>query len=748
MNDRELRIALVLYGGLSLAVYMHGVTKEIQKLVRASKVLQRARRAGSDTTTGYDAFNDESERETDTERGWFKLLETLGKGVNLRVVVDVISGTSAGGINGIMLGRALAHDLPLDNHRGMWLDGADVTALMDRDALPTRWSKAYVRPFLWGLRRAAGHLPDDMLDKLGLLIRSRWWNPPFSGPAFYDKLLDAMYAMGPAGHEHSLLPFGHPLSLYVTLTELHGRPHTLKLHSPREILERTHQMCAVFEYLERPGGARSDFDDAAIPGLAFAARATSSYAGLFAPMTLREAMDVTSNRGAPWPHLEEFSRAQLERDAHDSMHWPYVDGGVLNNKPFETAIDAIRSRHADREVVRRLLYVEPNPELATPEVAPTLSYFGLIKRTMVDLPQAEPIGADVTRLSEANSRVRRIARLVAGARPRVNALVEDKLGLAQSSWPEPETVAAFRVTADRHAVDDSGYVSSAYLDSRWTNWLQSWQQTVRDEDSWFSSRVQDWLSTQADAERLQWRLSTFDDAFRMRRLGFVLRRLNELYRHGSGHRSSNTALGRLKAALHREREFAQSTLPTLASAAAKHPGDRQWCEETARLIGGIDERLDTQIAALGASGLHLDLAWDLLLAYLGFGFFDVLTWSQQGAAGFRELVEVKVVRVSPADADAIRKGDAETTLKSIQFGNFAGFFSRAYRENDYLWGRLQACDRLVDVILDAAAEAGTDIDPITIKRTLFEQVLASEAAFLPLASAEIRRIEAEIGQLG
>ena len=29
MREKELRIALVCYGGISLAVYMHGVTKEI-----------------------------------------------------------------------------------------------------------------------------------------------------------------------------------------------------------------------------------------------------------------------------------------------------------------------------------------------------------------------------------------------------------------------------------------------------------------------------------------------------------------------------------------------------------------------------------------------------------------------------------------------------------------------------------------------------------------------------------------------
>ena len=36
MQEKELRLALVCFGGVSLAIYMHGVTKEILKLVRAS----------------------------------------------------------------------------------------------------------------------------------------------------------------------------------------------------------------------------------------------------------------------------------------------------------------------------------------------------------------------------------------------------------------------------------------------------------------------------------------------------------------------------------------------------------------------------------------------------------------------------------------------------------------------------------------------------------------------------------------
>ena len=38
---RELRLALVCYGGVSLAIYMHGVTKEFERLVAASVAYER-----------------------------------------------------------------------------------------------------------------------------------------------------------------------------------------------------------------------------------------------------------------------------------------------------------------------------------------------------------------------------------------------------------------------------------------------------------------------------------------------------------------------------------------------------------------------------------------------------------------------------------------------------------------------------------------------------------------------------------
>ena len=58
MKEKELRFALVCFGGVSLAIYMHGISKEILKLVRASSALHaikdRGLRAGAKFFDGAD----------------------------------------------------------------------------------------------------------------------------------------------------------------------------------------------------------------------------------------------------------------------------------------------------------------------------------------------------------------------------------------------------------------------------------------------------------------------------------------------------------------------------------------------------------------------------------------------------------------------------------------------------------------------------------------------------------------------
>ena len=49
MREKELRLALICYGGISLAVYMHGITKEVWRLARARSL------TGSRVATGESA---------------------------------------------------------------------------------------------------------------------------------------------------------------------------------------------------------------------------------------------------------------------------------------------------------------------------------------------------------------------------------------------------------------------------------------------------------------------------------------------------------------------------------------------------------------------------------------------------------------------------------------------------------------------------------------------------------------------
>lgn len=107
MHEKELRLALVCYGGVSLAIYMSGVTKEVLKVVRASRSYHSVIDPEARRGITYDDVADVDAYETDTERLYFELLQSFAPELELRVIVDIISGASAGGINGILLGKSV-----------------------------------------------------------------------------------------------------------------------------------------------------------------------------------------------------------------------------------------------------------------------------------------------------------------------------------------------------------------------------------------------------------------------------------------------------------------------------------------------------------------------------------------------------------------------------------------------------------------------------------------------------------------
>src|SRR5699024_4499670 len=89
-------------------------------------------------------------------------------------------------------------------------------------------------------------------------------------------------------------------------------------------------------------------------------------------------------------------------------------------------------------------------------------------------------------------------------------------------------------------------------------------------------------------------------------------------------------------------------------------------------------------------------------------------------------------------------------LKGKGFTHFAAFFSRAYRENDYLMGRLHALDRLFDIVCNSA---GIDMVErrdavLALKKRGFLRMLDAEEEHLPNSTALIAKLRRAIAELG
>jgi hypothetical protein len=146
--------------------------------------------------------------------------------------------------------------------------------------------------------------------------------------------------------------------------------------------------------------------------------------------------------------------------------------------------------------------------------------------------------------------------------------------------------------------------------------------------------------------------------------------------------------------------------------------------------------LQARLRGLSA-GLFVDLnqltkAWEtprrrgLLVRYLGFPFWDVLLYPFAALTDVGERDAVEVTRLSPDDATLLVPPGGGEKLKGVDIHHFAAFFDRAYRENDYLWGRLDAAERLLGLLLGRDHPAYEDWC-----RRAFEAILDEDEEALP-----------------
>ena len=319
-SRQEVRLALVLNGGVSLAVWMGGVTHEIDLLRRASRVA-----AGeSEDSVGGDAEHDPAVFDA-----WVALCRRADVG---EVVVNVIAGTSAGGLNGTLLATAMARGVPLDPPGG--------------DAGPR-------------LRRV---WDDNARLEEGRLLRRRTEDSlpsVLDGDFFMSAVREEVGSMRDAGSSR-----GRPVTLFVSATGVGPatRPHVDSFGQDFDVADhrrlyrfrRTEEDSVVY----RPGDGdahaswwqpvlRDDFDGPdAETALVTAARASASFPLAFTPV--REGPELARRRILP------AARVESEGD-----RW-LVDGGVLDNAPFQPVLDAIGRRPATGPVRRLLVYVVPS----------------------------------------------------------------------------------------------------------------------------------------------------------------------------------------------------------------------------------------------------------------------------------------------------------------------------------------------------------------------------------------------------
>src|SRR5262249_27194948 len=291
-------------------------------------------------------------------------------------------------------------DLPMNALRDLWLDNADVAILLAPDARAGTWSKWFLKPFLWAMTKTGSFraITDmEVRQKLSLFVRSRWFKPPLDGRVMARLRCGAALSTG-AGKSRtaSRLPSAQPLALFGTVPDYYGSQQLVQTHSPPLIHEQEHHHVLHFTYRRHSNGeVESDFDLDNAPGLAFAARATSSFPGAFPPARIVEMNEVVLQRNGSWPRRAGFiakSFSNHMRAGIDPTTVSFLDGSVLNNRPFQEAISAIHGRPAFREIDRRLVYIDPHPApvlLPRQHVVP--GFFAMLRGALSDIPSSQPV---------------------------------------------------------------------------------------------------------------------------------------------------------------------------------------------------------------------------------------------------------------------------------------------------------------------------------------------------------------------
>jgi patatin-related protein len=450
-----------------------------------------------------------------------------------------------------------------------------------------------------------------------------------------------------------------------------------------------------------------------------------------------------------------------------------IDGSVLANAPFGPAIDALRERPARRQIDRRFVYVDPVPGFEfnlglTKSTTP--GFFQTIISALSELPRQQPIRDNLEAIVARSERVERIRAVLEGLRDEVEAAVTALFGYTLLlDWPTPARLAGWRRRAQQHAARSAGFAYAAYARLKIGDVTAQVTHTLaRAAPDFTDERARQLTAAVGEAVRARGVdpttataigaatptaafLRSFDLGFRIRHLRLLARQLSAM---DSAIDDAVLAPAReaIYAALADHLELQRTerfaSLAGMVEGFRSDAGPLLDALASAMDLKALDATTDRRLSQ-GLAALPREHRRTLLLTYLGFPFFDIATLPLLEGEGLDEFDPIKVDRISPDDATAIREGGAAATLKGTQFHNFGAFFSRAYRENDYLWGRLHGADRLIDIVVSTLPD-GVRLPPgrvAQLKRRAFHAILDAEEARLTAIPHLFRQLREEIGPL-
>jgi len=675
-------------------------------------------------------------------RGIYKLIKAL---TDSDIVVDIISGTSAGGINGVLLSYAVAN--------------SDQDRVVDFKEFGDIW-------------RESGDI-NKLLRPLKKENNQRDVNSLLNGEGYYQEEL--FKAFEQAGNNQQSAPDGewysefNELDLFITGTDVLGRIYKTFDNTGKVIEIKDHRCVFQLKYREDQdvGDPFSTTDKDTQEALAKLCRITSCFPLAFpvVPVAIKSDNKV-DNKLQEWGKLLR-NRILPPEPPQEGYKLYFVDGGVLDNRPFSYTTEAIYYRTADRPVNRQLFYLDPNPEsfVDSPKFKkmeqPTV--WEVITGSLISLPRYQSIGKDLQQIKDINNKIRSYNLLLKS----VDEEVSEQTTEAKNRYWRCRLVSLRDIVLS--LVFDSQYFvgqekkqeeellekSASLLTQFITNLeevksreetLNSVAQDIENLDIQYAIRKHNFLLSQiyslmSDAitkdtdditkyaelknlaNKITWLLEllkVIDQVVKeIIKSAPVRQKFYQLIREEEEDNNQesvnlkrkkiyNYLLTLLRLILD-SRDLADVTGENLKELDFDKIGSIQGQLQNRVKDVALDQATTKSKTILekiekAAAELLTEQSENVEPAigkFEKFQLIDQVIYPYQYLSDVQNNSPIKLVRISPNDADKGFGKDKglEEKLAGDQFRGFGGFFKKSWRSNDILWGRLDGVNRIVDGLL-------------------------------------------------